>query len=47
MAMAVWPQVQFFMLAALWGVSQGVVGIFLHRAKRRRLAAGVPQPRLV
>jgi len=41
------PGQGFAVLAGLWGVTQLVGGLLLHRARRRRLAEGGTQPRLV
>ncbi len=41
------PQVGFAVLGALWFITQFTGGLLLHRARRRRLAAGGAQPRLV
>ncbi len=47
-AMALAPGWQFIILGATWGVLQVGAGVFLHRAKLHRLAAGAaPAPRLV
>jgi len=42
MAMALFPLWQFVILGTLWGVVQFAGGAFLHRQRRRRLAAGAP-----
>jgi hypothetical protein len=41
------PHLGFAVLGALWIVTQFTGGVLLHRARRRRLAAGGGQPRLV
>lgn len=41
------PHLGFAALGALWFVTQFTGGLLLHRARRRRLAAGGVQARLV
>jgi hypothetical protein len=41
------PHLGFALLGAMWFVTQLIGGLLLHRARRRRLAAGSAQARLV
>lgn len=42
LAMALWPAWQFVVLGLVWGFTQLVAGVVLHRERKRRLAAGAP-----
>ena len=42
LAMALWPTWQFVVLGLVWGFTQLVAGVVLHRERKRRLAAGAP-----